>query len=47
MSFNLGLVRNFSNLGLAAKFNHSYLNHVMAIITIDFPLRHELHSNIL
>lgn len=47
MTSDLNIAFNLSGLGLAAKSNNIYSGHVMALITIAFPLRRKLYSNVL
>ena len=47
MTFGLGLICNLSGLGLVAGSNYIYPSHMTTVITIAFPLRRELYSNVL
>lgn len=45
MTFKLGLVCNFSGLGLAAGSNHIYLNLMTAIITDSYIIYFNIKNN--
>lgn len=45
MTFDSGLVRNLSGLGLVTRFNHIYLGPVTAGIIFDFNLKQTFYHS--